>query len=105
MRLAKAGEHESALDSAKDFLHNLLYSGSLSSKQIEADAKGAGHSWRTVRRAKDALGIKSVKRDQFWYWSLPSNLSKNIEDVQHVHTINVDTLATLPPEISSWEEI
>ena len=97
-------EYVSALDSAKIFLHGLLAEGELSKKQIEDDAKGAGHSWGTVRRAKDAMGIKSAKSklDQCWYWSLASNLSENIEGAQHAHT---NYMSTLPTEVSSWEEI
>ena len=94
----EAGEHNStALDDAKDFLTELLRDGELPQKQIETDAKGAGHSWRTVRRAKDELGIKSVKSklDKCWHWKLASNLSKDDEDVQHAHINYVDTLDTL----------
>lgn len=92
------GEHESALDTAKEFLLELLAEGRLLQKQIEIDAKGAGHSWRTVRRAKEALGIKSIKNkiDKCWYWNLASNLSKNVKDGQDGHTNYVDTLDTLP---------
>ena len=94
----EAGEHNStALDDAKDFLTELLRDGELPQKQIECDAKGAGQSWRTIRRAKDELGIKSVKSklDKCWYWKLASNLSNDDEDVQHVHINYVDTLDTL----------
>lgn len=41
-----------ALDDTKDFLRELLADGELAQKQIEANAKGASHSWRTVERAK-----------------------------------------------------
>ena len=94
----EAGEHDStALDDAKDFLTELLRDGELPQKQIEIDAKGAGQSWRTIRRAKDELGIKSVKSklDKCWYWKLASNLSNDDEDVQHAHINYVDTLDTL----------
>ena len=94
----EAGEHNStALDDAKDFLTELLRDGELPQKQIECDAKGAGQSWRTIRRAKDELGIKSVKSklDKCWYWKLASNLSKDDEGVQHAHINYVDTLDTL----------
>jgi len=94
----EAGEHNStALDDAKDFLTELLRDGELPQKQIKIDAEGAGHSWRTVRRAKDELGIKSVKSklDKCWYWKLASNLSKDDEDVQHAHINYVDTLDNL----------
>ena len=40
----KSEEHESALDAAKEFLLELLAEGELPQKQIEVDAKGAGHS-------------------------------------------------------------
>jgi putative DNA primase/helicase len=95
----ESGEQNStALDDAKGFLLELLADGELPQKQIEADAKGASHSMRTVRRAKDDLGIKSVKKklDGCWYWKLPGNMSKTAEDVQHGHTNSVDALATLP---------
>ncbi|HEY3327465.1 MAG TPA: AAA family ATPase [Novimethylophilus sp.] len=95
----EAVDHDnSALEDAKEFLLDLLANGELSQKQIEADAKGASHSWRTVRRAKDDLGIKSVKGglDGRWYWKLSGNMSKNSEDVQHGHINYMDALDTLP---------
>ena len=95
----ESGEQDgTALDDAKDFLKELLADGELPQKQIEIDAKGASHSMRTVRRAKNELGIKSNKRklDGCWYWRLPGNMAKNAEDVQGGHTNYVDTLATLP---------
>ncbi len=94
----ESGEQDgTALDDAKDFLRELLKDGSLPQKQIEIDSKGASYSMRTVRRAKDALGIKSVKNkvDKCWYWKLAGNMSKDGEDVQHGHTNSMDTLATL----------
>ena len=68
----------SALDDAKDFLLELLADGELSQKQIEADAKGASHSWRTVQRAKKALNICSSKSklDKYWYWRLEGNAAQ-----------------------------
>ena len=88
----------SALDDAMDFLRDLLADGELPQKQIEADAKGAGHAWRTVRRAKDELGIRSVKSklDKCWYWKLGSNMANTDEGVQHVHINYMDALDTLP---------
>ena len=85
-----------ALDDAKDFLMELLEDGELPQKQIEIDAKAAGHSMRTVRRAKDALNIRSISCNKCWYWMSPDNMSKNTKDVQHVHINNLDTLDTLP---------
>ncbi|MCH6585266.1 MAG: AAA family ATPase [Proteobacteria bacterium] len=77
----EAGEHNStALDDAKDFLTELLRDGELPQKQIETDAKGAGHSWRTVRRAQAELGIKPHKREFAggWWWKLPERQSGTV---------------------------
>lgn len=88
-------DNQSALDEAKGFLQSLLAEGELSQKQIEADAKGAGLSMRTIQRAKKELNIRSKKSvlDKGWYWSLASNIAK---DSQDSHTNNVATLAMLP---------
>ncbi len=65
------GERD-AVDEAKDFLRGLLADGPVTSKQIRADAEGAGHSWPTIRRAQKALGIKAVKDGMQggWTWRL-----------------------------------
>lgn len=93
----QTGESGSALDDAKAFLNELLASGELPQKQIQEDAKGASHSWATVRRAKTELNVISSKSklDSRWYWKLPSYMLKNIEDVQGDHINNVSSLSTL----------
>jgi putative DNA primase/helicase len=67
-------EERSELDDARDFLCSLLEKGAVPVKSIEADAKGAGYSWRTIERAKRVLGVESRKdpgsKGQ-WKWALP----------------------------------
>ena len=95
----ETGENgNSALDDAKDFLRELLADGELAQKQIQADAKGASHSWATVRRAKDRLNIISTKSklDGCWYWKLPTNMLKYDEDAHDAHINNVNILSNLP---------
>lgn len=60
--------------SAELFLHELLADGAVPVKQVRDDAHGASHSWRTIERAKKALGIESVKEgmDRGWVWKLPA---------------------------------
>lgn len=41
---------------------------------IRTEAEAADHSWASVRRAKDLLNIKSERRDDQWFWSLPDQL-------------------------------
>lgn len=62
-----------ARNEAEGFLQELLAAGTMPVKQIEAEAKAAGLSWRTVKRAKDTLGIKASKAglDGGWFWTLP----------------------------------
>jgi putative DNA primase/helicase len=91
----------SALDDAKHFLQTLLIDGELPQKQIEDEAKGAGHSWATVRRAKSELSIISTKSimDKRWYWKLPSHMLKSNQDAQHAHINYVSMLSILPKTI------
>ena len=92
-------DNNSALEDAKNFLLKLLKDGSLLQKQIEVDARGAGHSWGTVRRAKNALSMKSEKMIDGWHWKLASNMPKEVQaaqDAQHAHINYVSALNTLP---------
>lgn len=75
---------------AVEWLEDLLSGGPVSVNEIEKESKRDGLAWRTVRRAKDDLGIESVKR-QFsgkWSWALPLEDGQKHEDV---HPKSVDT--------------
>ena len=50
---------------------------------MEAEAKEAGISWATARRASTTLRVKKQKSNGGWYWSLPgiSNLSNQLAHV------------------------
>jgi hypothetical protein len=67
---SKAKKVSPALEEAKQFLAGLVGSAGMDVKEIESEVKAAGLCWRTVRRAKDELGLKSM-RDRFdgpWIW-------------------------------------
>lgn len=71
----EAAEERSERLEAMDWLRGHLSSGPIPAKQIQGEANKAGLAWRTVRRAKDTLGIISSK-DAFesgWYWNLPAH--------------------------------
>lgn len=72
--LASSGTKPSALDAAMTFLGDVLENGPLPQAEVRERAEADGHSWATVRRAKAALGVASV-RDRFtaggWLWTLP----------------------------------
>jgi putative DNA primase/helicase len=86
---ASDGDDEGgSLTDAKRFLAGLLEDGPVSTKTIQAEAKEACFSWRTVERAKSALGVKSGKSDfsKGWRWLLPgrqtTKTAKNHQDRQ-----------------------
>ena len=72
---------------AEEFLREVLAAGPVSVKDIQAEAKAAGHSWATVRRAKERLKVVSEYVSQgrndggrfgeggYWLWRLPSQPS------------------------------
>jgi len=67
-------EKHTAVDSAADFLRQVLELGPVSVNQIEQEAKAAGCSWMSVRRAADAIGVEKEKYGlkDGWYWGLPA---------------------------------
>ena len=87
-----AGDKEecSARNSAEDFLKELLKDGPTPTKHVETEAKAAGISWATVRRASNALMVKKQKSDGKYYWSRPgiSSLLKQVAQV--VQPLNLE---------------
>ena len=63
----------SALDDAMQWLASELDIGPVQTTELQKHAKQAGHSWATVRRAKDNLGVVAKKQPITgqWQWSLP----------------------------------
>lgn len=67
-------DKESGLqEDAEAFLREFLACGPVSYKEIAAAAKAYGHKDRTLRRAKDSLGVEAVKTAMSggWSWRLP----------------------------------
>ena len=65
---------------AKAWLKELLADGPVAVKKIQGEAKAAGLSWMTVRRAKEALSVIASKSafEGGWQWRL--------EDAQPIDT-------------------
>ena len=69
-----SSEERTALDEAKAVLRDILGAGPVPSKDVQRQAREAGVSDATLRRAKDALGVRSIRPDGFtgpWSWELP----------------------------------
>jgi hypothetical protein len=65
-----------AIDHAMNFLRDALGAGPINSKGVRKRAEGAGLAWATVRRAKERLGVQSIRHSENgdgageWIWSL-----------------------------------
>jgi len=74
---AERRERDSELEEAKGWLREVLADGPMPVRELRGEAKAAGFSWATIRRAKDALGIKP-RREGFgefgqWTWGLSND--------------------------------
>ena len=69
-RTGKTPRHD-----ATAWLVPILGDGAMPEGDVRSAAEDAGHSWTTVKRAKEALGVTSVKhgfgKEGWWEWSLP----------------------------------
>ena len=63
---------------AIEWLEDALAVGAVETTELQKLAKMAGHAWRTVRRAKEELGIKPRKQGFAgkWVWELPKMATK-----------------------------
>jgi putative DNA primase/helicase len=85
-------EDNSARGAAEAFLRDLLKDGPVPKTVVEAEAKAAGHSWSTVRRASDRMGVIKSKGVDRWYWRLAK--LPNLPKVPNFSSVsNVDNMA------------
>lgn len=70
-------DDRTAAGEAGEFLLAVLAGGPLPASEVFRQARMAGHSERTVRRAQKSLGIKPHKlgMDGGWAWSLPEKMA------------------------------
>jgi RecA-family ATPase len=62
-------------DSAAEFLQELLSKGPMKQVDVEDAVEGSFHSWRTIRRAAEQLGVTKKKDGMAggWVWRLPTS--------------------------------
>jgi putative DNA primase/helicase len=81
---ADAGKGESAIGAASDFLRQVLADGPVPAKKVQDEAKHAGVSWASVRRASDAMMVSKTKgANGSWYWKL-HKLPDHVAQQTHV---------------------
>jgi hypothetical protein len=81
-------ESEGQLAKARRLLEQTLAHGAVAAVEIELLADREGISFKTFKRAKEALGVISVKRGDRWYWDMPIIVDGETvtEDVQEGQT-------------------
>ena len=86
---SESPEESTALTQAKEFLLEILgEAGSARAQDVQAEARKAGISEATLRRARAALRVKTDKSGSFgkggcWYWSLPT-VPKSMSTLDHL---------------------
>lgn len=72
----EAPKVETIADKAVDLLMALLADEPMEASKIEDEFKQVGISWRSATRAKEKLGISSIRKNGIWIWSLPPREEK-----------------------------
>lgn len=82
-------QSESRLGQTMGFIKNELSAGEVSAAEIIQRATACGIPKMTLDRAKQTLGVKSVKRQNQWFWTME-------EDIQGIHAGGLNILNALP---------
>ena len=88
-----------ALDDACEFLRSELDQGPKPAKYLLGEGRQAGHSERTIKRAKAKLGIESRKESSGWLWSMTAEgaakRAKDAKEAKESTSRNLGTVGTL----------
>ena len=86
---------KSALDEATEFLRDELAAGPTEVKEIERDADAAGINLRTLRRARESIGVKVKRQGEpgrrgggRWVWELPGGLDDHDDHIKESGRLN-----------------
>lgn len=79
-----------ALSEARDWLLDFLLDGPKSVKDVQSAARNAGHAARTLRRAKQALGVLPRKSGMKggWEWFCPGAMSEGGQGGQEIPKVS-----------------
>ncbi len=90
------GSKKSAVESAADFLCQVLASGSTPVNTIKDEAMKAGVSWASVKRAtEERVSVIKTKSADAWYWKLPDMLHQEAQGAQPLKLEHLEHLEHL----------
>lgn len=82
------GREQGSIAEAMNFLRDVLADGATSAKAIQHQAKEAGISGATLKRAKKSMGIKACHRGNGgtgghgeWVWEMPEQIALRRTDI------------------------
>ena len=92
---------ESQAVKAKRLIESTLAHGAVPANDLFKMAEEQGISAKTLNRAKETLGVISIKRQGRWFWEIPIEIEyvqyeEGIQDGQDGHAPTVTTLTILP---------
>jgi hypothetical protein len=103
LRVPDDEEEKSALAEAKEFLISELARTPVSARTIKKNAREAEISERTLRRAKQVLGVRSEKEsDGSWTWGLPDRESDEGQAATVGNVGPLGNIANLEPDDSAY---
>jgi putative DNA primase/helicase len=85
-------DESSALAEAVQFLRSELRDGSKPAKLIFREAHDAGHSERTIKRAKAELHVEAIKEKAGWVWVLPTKEAKEAKEANRANNFKAQPL-------------
>ena len=101
---------KSALEEAMQFLGEELADGAVEVKEVEKDAEKAGINPRTLRRARESMGIRASRQGEpgrrgggCWVWELPpgsdgqDDLDDHVDPIEKSGHLNQDSFAGPDP--------
>jgi hypothetical protein len=100
LRVPIDDEEKSALDEAKEFIKEALDGRTMSAAQMFKDAHKAGIAPVTLKRAKSALKVRSVKVGEEWVWPA----IEPDDSIQGDHKRDDEILDPLAPESAYLSE-
>ena len=85
MAVEKPEDAPSAVDEAETFLREALRDGPMATRELKEAAEAHGHTWRSVERAKKALGVMAIKPgyQKPWLWQLPDTKTATDDKDRH----------------------
>lgn len=101
-----ADDERTERDEAGEWLRSVLAEGPLNAADLKLLAQRNGLAWRTVRRAKDALGVQSKKGAMRggWTWQLPEGVQGGHEGAEGVHSEKAGHLRPLRQDVDTFGE-